>query len=105
VARRLDPRIEIRWEPLTARFDRYLAPARTADARAAAAGLLALGLASIAMFGVFAYVVRQRTHEIGIRKALGARSPQILRLVVTASCRSALLGMALGCWHPGRWRA
>lgn len=96
IAKRLDPRIEVRAEPLTAQLERYLAPGRTASALAAMLGLLALALASVGMFGVFAYVVRQRTHEIGIRIALGAQPRRILRLVLDASSRPVLVGLLLG---------
>jgi ABC-type antimicrobial peptide transport system permease subunit len=59
-------------------------------------GLIALALASVGMFGVFAYVIRQRTQEIGIRMALGATRGQIVGLVLGASCRSVLYGLVLG---------
>lgn len=101
IAKRLDPRIEVRAEPLAVQFERYLSPARTGSALAAALGLLALALASIGMFGVFAYVVRQRTREIGIRIALGAGPAQILGLVLGASSRSVLVGLALGLLIAG----
>lgn len=96
IVERLDPRIQVRSEPLTAQLERHLAPARTGSALAGMLGLLALILAAIGMFGVFAYVVRQRTHEIGIRMALGAQSRQILGLVFRACSRSVLTGFAVG---------
>ncbi len=58
--------------------------------------LLALMLATIGLFGVIAYAVSQRTREIGIRMALGARKSQILVLVMNRGLRITLLGLALG---------
>jgi predicted permease len=57
---------------------------------------LALGLASVGIYGVVAYVVGQRTQEIGIRMALGARQQDVLRLVLWQGTRLALLGVAIG---------
>lgn len=96
VAKRLDARIQVSAEPLTAQLERHLSPARVASALAGTLGLLSLILASVGMFGVFAYIVRQRTHEIGIRIALGARPSHILKLVLGASSRSVLMGLVLG---------
>jgi len=92
----LDPRIHVHAEPLSAQLDRYLSPARTAAALAGILGLLALGLTCVGMFGVFAYLVRQRTQEIGVRMALGARSRQIIAMVVASGGRSVLMGLVLG---------
>ncbi|WP_263416319.1 ABC transporter permease [Terriglobus albidus] len=57
---------------------------------------LSLLLASIGLFGVLSYLVAQRTSEIGIRIALGARREQVLRLILTDGLRPALVGLALG---------
>jgi ABC-type antimicrobial peptide transport system permease subunit len=48
------------------------------------------------MFGVFAFWVEQRTREIGVRMALGARPIQVIRLVLGASSRSVIVGLILG---------
>ncbi|HEY6972074.1 MAG TPA: ABC transporter permease [Candidatus Angelobacter sp.] len=57
---------------------------------------LALILAAIGIYGLMAYSVRQRTHEIGIRMALGARSPDVLRMILWQGAKMAAIGGIVG---------
>jgi predicted permease len=59
-------------------------------------GLIAQQLAAIGLYGVMAYVVSQRTHEIGIRMALGADRRRVLMMVVRQGMVLTLVGIALG---------
>ena len=96
VAARIDPRIRLQIAPLRDGLDRWLAPSRVGAELAGILGIVALSLATIGMLGVFAYVVQRRTHEIGIRVALGARPGQVIRLVLAGNSRAVVAGLAAG---------
>jgi len=59
-------------------------------------GALALGLASMGIYGVISYLVGQRTHEIGIRMALGARQTDVLRQILGESLKMTVIGIFIG---------
>ena len=69
-------------------------------------GGLALVVAAIGLYAVIGYNVSQRMHELGVRIALGARSPDVIRLVVGQGMGFAIAGAALGsalAWMAARW--
>jgi predicted permease len=59
-------------------------------------GIIALLLATAGVFGVMAYSVSRRTREIGVRIALGARSVDVLRIIMSQGLRTIFIGVAIG---------
>lgn len=70
--------------------------ARALATLAAILALLALSLAGIGIYGVMAYVVSQRTREIGVRIALGATAARLLQRIAFEGMRPVLIGMVIG---------
>lgn len=66
-------------------------------------GILALGLASLGLFGVLACVVAQRTREIGIRMAMGARRGDVVRMVLRFCLAPVLAGLVIGAVAALSW--
>jgi predicted permease len=97
VAKELAPNLPLlNVETLSDRIDQSLDGQRSQTRLLAFFGLLALLLSSIGIYGVMAYSVAQRTREIGIRMALGARSQNVLSLVVRQGMALVMGGVALG---------
>lgn len=78
-------------------IDGGLFQARIGVALLSVFGLLALGLASIGLYGILAYAVSQRKREIGLRMALGATQPSVLRLILIQGMSLVLTGVLIGC--------
>jgi len=57
---------------------------------------LALVLAAVGVYGLLSYVVSQRTHEIGIRMAIGAQAGDVMRLVVRRALLLSIIGVVIG---------
>ena len=93
----LDPDLALeRPMPLDDLISSTLVPQRIAASLMGAFGLIGLLLAAIGLYGVLAYHVGQRTREIGIRIALGARARAVPGLVVRPGARLAVIGIAVG---------
>lgn len=94
---KLDPMLPV-YEAKTLKDHMKLAlfPLHAAAVAVGSFALLAMILASIGIYGVMAYSVGQRTQEIGIRMALGARAADVWRMVLRQGLVITMVGMALG---------
>ena len=83
-------------QTMSERVAESIAKQRFAAALLALFAVLALVLAAVGLYGVMVYVVAQRTHEIGVRMALGAQRRDVMRLVLGQGARVALTGIIVG---------
>jgi ABC-type antimicrobial peptide transport system permease subunit len=81
---------------LDSTLDHVMRPWRLGATMFTLFGVLALVVASVGLYGVIAYGVAQRTHEMGVRAALGASRGGLMRLVVTEGVKVTLAGVILG---------
>ncbi|MGB0034694.1 MAG: ABC transporter permease [Candidatus Acidiferrales bacterium] len=97
VVRSLEPTIALRdLKQMDDYVDDARAPMRFNLILIGIFGVIALALASVGLYGVMAYTVSQRAHELGIRMALGAAPRDVLRLVLSQGVRLTILGAGLG---------
>lgn len=94
--RSLNPELPVDFQTLDQIFSSSLDQRRFSLVIFGVFGVVALLLAAMGIYGVTAYSVVQRTQEIGIRMALGARMVDVLRLILSSAMTLALFGAALG---------
>jgi predicted permease len=100
------PGVYFSVHPLSRQLQATLVQERMMATLAVAFGLLALTLVCVGLYGLLAYSVAQRTKEIGIRIALGARVSWVVGLVLRDAARLVAIGVAVGlpaAWIASRW--
>jgi len=97
IARGVDPNVPlVRINTMDGILSRAVAAPRVYATLLGAFASLALALAAVGLYGLVSYTVSQRTHEMGIRLALGAAKGEIMRLVLLRGLALAAIGAALG---------
>ena len=93
----LDPNMAIfNSETMQSHVDKALLLPRISALLLGIFGTVGLTLASIGLYGLMSYSVRRRTREIGIRMALGAKPPTVLRMIFRQGLTLTLIGLAIG---------
>jgi ABC-type antimicrobial peptide transport system permease subunit len=94
---KLDPALPLTdQQTLDALLARNVSPQRFNTSLLSAFALTALALAALGLYGLLASFVVSRTREIGVRVALGAQRPDVLRLIATQGARLLIVGLVLG---------
>jgi ABC-type antimicrobial peptide transport system permease subunit len=96
IVQHADPDVPLQVRTVDDAFDRALAGRRFSLVLIGAFSACALVLATLGVYGLMAYLVAQRTREIGIRLALGAESTDVVALIVGRGVRLAVVGVVVG---------
>jgi putative ABC transport system permease protein len=96
VVRTLDPNVQGSAATLGKSAERWVWFSQVGAMLSSSLGILGLFLASLGIYGLMSYSVAQRTHELGIRIALGANRSDILKLVLGQGLRISLVGLVVG---------
>jgi predicted permease len=96
IARTQSPEAAVRFTTMTALTDEHYAAPRFRALLLGLFGVIALCLALAGVYGVMAFIVSQRTSEMGLRMALGATPSDVLRLVFSRGVRLAAIGLVIG---------
>jgi putative ABC transport system permease protein len=94
--RRVAPDVFVDVSPMTDVLSVAVFPARVGAAVTGAFGGLAMLLATLGVYGLVAFNVAQRTAEIGVRKVVGARAIDLVRLIVSENAALAAVGLGIG---------
>ncbi len=94
--RRVAPDVFVDIKPLTTAVAVAIVPAQVGATLTGAFGVLAAVLATMGIYGLVSLTVAHRTREIGIRKAVGARTLDVVRLVVRGSLTLVVIGLLIG---------
>ena len=94
--RRIDSRVQLTTSMVQERLEDYVGGKRMLAWLSGPIAMLAFALAACGIYGVTAFVVGQRTHEVSVRIAIGASSREVLRLLVKDSLRPVVIGLVIG---------
>lgn len=92
----IDPNLPLQTETMDQQISKAMQNRKFTSILLSVFSVVALVLSSVGIFGIMAYTVCQRTHEIGIRIALGAQADDVIRMMVRRGIKLALIGIAIG---------